>query len=62
MKNLETLEYEVLTEKELQEVNGGIVCGGWCVAGIIVGVASVVAFGVGVYNGYNQTKNAVENK
>lgn len=54
MKNLQSLEYQLLTEDELKEVNGGFICGGWCIAGIIVVVVSVGAFAVGVYNGYNE--------
>lgn len=39
----------MLSDNELDLVDGGIVCGGWCIAGVVAGV---VVLAGGVYVGY----------
>lgn len=57
MKNLENYGVQEISQKQAEDINGGI-----HPALIVLGVVAVVAFGVGVYNGYQEAKQAAEKK
>ncbi|HYG40320.1 MAG TPA: class IIb bacteriocin, lactobin A/cerein 7B family [Cytophagales bacterium] len=46
MNNLEKFDSQELTIDEMKSINGGFVCGGLCVFGIVAG-AGLVGVGVG---------------
>ena len=51
---------QVLQERELEEVNGGIA--GLVVAGIIVGGIALVGLAVGIYKGYKAAEHDAAKK
>lgn len=53
MKNLENFKTQELSYDEMNDVNGGLIA---IAAGIVIG-AAIVAFGLGVYNGYKDAQN-----
>lgn len=55
MNNLE-MDITELTEDEIAEVNGGFVCGGFCIAG--AAFAAGALFGSGVAIGWKAAENS----
>jgi|TARA_B110000037_G_C17110456_1_gene501655 hypothetical protein len=33
-----------LTEEQLERVSGGVVCGGWCIFGVVVAVSTAIGY------------------
>ncbi|NLR92885.1 class IIb bacteriocin, lactobin A/cerein 7B family [Flammeovirga agarivorans] len=54
------MKFQELEFEELKSIDGGIACGGWCIAGVVLFVGS--ALGVGIYNGYNNAADKAAGK
>jgi len=48
MKNLESLNYDELTNDELISIEGGFVCAGACIVGLAAGAAFLTGVSIGI--------------